>query len=291
MNRVRIALALIAAVVGTGCAHSLAQPMPALTGSVALRVSSEQASGWTDMPIGVHRIPETSVYVSGHQGAAGIGMLFGPIGLAAAHAAAKSTGEKKAGDSTALRIDITARTEVVLNEEVERRRDTMRFALSGRPADATLEVVPYVVLTFVGEERVRPWVVLKALLKDAGGSEKWKTRYIASLDDPRQLTSDAGWTAADGQPLREAIDRALRAGVDVMLRDAAGQVPRGKGPTVKVKGNWVWVKQPMEISAEVLEETPDRVVVRPNVADVVVFAGINILDPRAVSMTTEAKAK
>jgi hypothetical protein len=48
-----------------------------------------------DMPIGVHQIPEAPVYISGHQGAAGIGILFGPIGLLAAHASAQSTGEKR----------------------------------------------------------------------------------------------------------------------------------------------------------------------------------------------------
>lgn len=78
------------------------------------------------MPIGVHRIPETSVYVSGHQGAAGIGALFGPIGLAAAHAAAQSTGEKKPGDPAALRIDIAAEADRVLKVELDRRLDVVR---------------------------------------------------------------------------------------------------------------------------------------------------------------------
>jgi hypothetical protein len=192
-------------------------------------MTKETASGWTDMPIGVHRIPETSVYVSGHQGAAGIGALFGPIGLAAAHAAAQSTGEKKAGDPAALRIDIAAEADRVLKEELDRRREVARFATAGDRADATLEIVPFIVLTFIGEERVRPWVVLKARLLDLGGDEKWKTRYITSLGAPRPLTGDTGWTSDGGQPLRSVIDRSLKRGIDVMLRDAVGALPRGKG--------------------------------------------------------------
>ena len=285
------AIALVVAVAVSGCTHAMIQPMPEVKGQLALKISPETASGWTDMPIGVHRIPETSVYVSGHQGAAGVGVLFGPIGLAAAHAAAQSTGEKKTGDSAALRIDIAADADRVLREELERRRDVVRFAPAAGRAEATLEVVPFIVLTFIGEERVRPWVVLKAALKDASGGETWKTRYITSLGDPRRLTGDDGWTIDGGEPLRKAVDRSLRAGVDVMLRDAAGALPRGKGRVVKLRGNWVWVKQPMEVTGEILEETAAMLIVKPEVADAIVFAGISIVDPGTLTVTAPDQAK
>jgi hypothetical protein len=291
MKSLWTAIALVVAVAASGCTHAMIQPMPELKGQLGLRISEDKASGWTDMPIGVHRIPETSVYVSGHQGAAGVGVLFGPIGLAAAHAAAQSTGEKKTGDSTALRIDIAAEADRVLKEELERRRDVVRFAPPGSRAEATLEVVPFIVLTFIGEDRVRPWVVLKTALKNATGDEKWKTRYMTSLGDPRPLAGDNGWTIDGGEPLRKAIDRSLRVGVDVMLRDAAGTLPRGKGRVVKLRGNWVWVKQSMEVTGEILEETPDLLVVKPEVADAIVFAGISIVDPRTLTVTSPEKDK
>lgn len=285
MNQAYVVIALVVAVLATGCSHALTQPMPELKGALGLKISKETASGWTDMPIGVHRIPETSVYVSGHQGAAGIGALFGPIGLAAAHAAAQSTGEKKAGDPAALRIDIAAEADRVLKEELDRRREVARFATAGDRADATLEIVPFIVLTFIGEERVRPWVVLKARLLDLGGDEKWKTRYITSLGAPRPLTGDTGWTSDGGQPLRSVIDRSLKRGIDVMLRDAVGALPRGKGRVVKLRGNWVWVKPTMEVSGEILEETAEHLIVKPDVADAIVFAGISIVEPGALTIS------
>src|SRR5919108_2442642 len=109
-----IALILILATMTTGCA-SLTTPMPEVKGSLALTVSKERPSAWTDMPMGVHQIPESSVYVSGHQGAAGVGAAFGIIGLAVAHAAATATGEKKIGDPAAVRIDIASDTRRVLD--------------------------------------------------------------------------------------------------------------------------------------------------------------------------------
>jgi hypothetical protein len=144
-----------------------------------------------------------------------------------------------------LRIDIAAEADRVLKEEL--------------------------VLTFIGEERVRPWVVLKARLLDLGGDEKWKTRYITSLGASRPLTGDTGWTSDGGQPLRSLIDRSLKRGIDVTLRDAVGALPRGKGRVVKLRGNWVWVKPTMEVSGEILEE--------------IVFAGISIVEPGALTIS------
>lgn len=137
---------------------------------------------------------------------------------------------------------------------------------------------------------MRPWVVLKARLVDGGG-EKWKTRYMTSLGEPRPLAGDSGWTIDGGGPLRGAIDRSLRTGLDVLLRDAAGELPRGKGRVVKLRGNWVWVKQPMEVSGEILEQTPERLIVKPEVADAIVFAGISIVEPGALTISASDPAK
>src|SRR6266571_3800286 len=112
IGRVVLGLSVIAA---TGCAHALSQPMPSLEGRLAVKVSDERPSRMSEMPLGVHQIPDTSVYVSGHQGAAGVGVLFGLIGLAAAHASAQSTGEKKTQEAQAqLRLDMAKLAQQVL---------------------------------------------------------------------------------------------------------------------------------------------------------------------------------
>src|SRR3990170_5907166 len=183
IGRVVLGLGVIAA---TGCAHALSQPMPRLEGKLALKVLNEQPSKWTEMPLGVHQIPDTSVYVSGHQGAAGVGVLFGLIGVAAAHAAAQSTGERKTQDAQAhLRLDMPRLAEQVLTQELARRGEVNRFAPAGTAGDGSLEIVPYLVVNFIGDDQVRPWVVLKAMLKDARGEETWKTKYVAGIGEVR----------------------------------------------------------------------------------------------------------
>jgi hypothetical protein len=145
-----------------------------------------------DMPLGVHQIPDTSVYVSGHQGASNVGLLFGIIGVAAAHAAAQSTGEKKTQDAAAvLKVDLRSITEQILADEQALRADSGRFAPAGGATGGTIEIIPYLVVNFVGEDRARFWVALKTSLKDAGGEEKWKTKYHAGVGEARPLSRAA----------------------------------------------------------------------------------------------------
>jgi hypothetical protein len=288
----RLVAVFLLALAATGCGHALSQPMPDMKGRLALKVVREQPSKMNDMPMGVHQIPDTSVYVSGHQGAAGVGVLFGVIGLAVAHAAAQSTGESKTKDAqAALRVDIAAETERVLAEEMARLPESPRFATAGTPADGALELAPFIVVNFIGENQVRPWVVLMTRLKDGRGDEKWKTRYIASLAEPRPLTGDNGWASDDGALLRKALEDSLRAAIGVFLKDAGGTLRPGTPRAVKVKGQWVWVKQPLEMPAKVLEETDETIVVVPDVSDAIVFAGVNVLGKKWIVVTDDRSAE
>ncbi len=225
------------------------------------------------------------VYVSGHQGASGsIGILFGVIGVAAAHAAAQSTGQKKTQDvQTHLRLDLAAATQRVLAEELQRNAAT-RFVPAGSIADGSIEIVPYLVINFLGDDQVRPWVVLQAVLKDASGGEKWKMRYVVSLGHPRLLTGEAGWTDGGGAVLRSALEGAMRSAVVLLMRDASGTLPRNTGRDVKVRAQWVWFKDYSEWPAEVLEETEDTIVVVPKVADAAASAGVNVFPKKAVEI-------
>ena len=51
----------------------------------------------------------------------------------------------------------------------------------------------------------------------------------------------------------------------------------------------MFVKSPLERTSEVVEETDEALVVVPDMADAFVFAGVNILDKKAVTVTAESK--
>lgn len=281
----RAVIVAFLAVAATGCTHALSQPMPDTKGQLALKVLNERPSTMSDMPMGVYQIPDTSVYVSGHQGSAGVGMLFGIIGVAAAHAAAQNTAERKTQDVTnQLRVDLRSITEQVVVGEVARRADSGRFAPAGAAGAGTIEIIPYLVVNFIGEDRVRFWVALKASLRDASGGEKWKTKYHAGVGEARPLTGPDGWASEDGSRVREVVGRNLHLAVDALLRDASGTLPRGTGRTVTIKTQWIWMKPFFESKAAVLEETDDTLTVLPDVMDGLVFAGVNILDKKAITV-------
>ena len=242
------------------------------------------------MPITAYQIPNTSMYVSNHEGAASIRALFGPIGVTVAIAAARSTGERKTRDHQAqLRLDVPKITEQVLMEELHRRGETGRFGPTGEPGGDSFEIIPYLVVNFVGNDQVRPWVVLRTALRDPDGKEKWKTKYAAGVGEVRPLGGESGWASDGGAPLRKAFDRNLRLAIDALLRDASGTLPRGTGHMANVKAQWVWVKEPSEETAEVLHETEETLVVIPQVTDSHFFAGISILDKKSVAVTPEVK--
>ena len=289
-RELRAMVIVLVGIAATGCAHALSQPMPELKGPLALKVLNEQPSKMNDMPLGVYQIPDTSVYASGHQGASNVGMLFGIIGVAAAHAAAQSTGEKKTQDATThLKVDLRSITEQMLADELARRADSGRFAPVGSAGNGTIEIIPYLVVNFIGNDRARFWVALKTSLKDAGGEEKWKTKYHAGVGDARPLTGEGGWASDDGRPVRDVVDKNLRLAIDALLRDASGMLPRGTGRTVAIKTRWVWMKPFLERNAAVLEETEDTLVVVPDVMDGLVFAGVNILDKKSITVTPADK--
>lgn len=283
---IRTAVIILMAVATTGCASALSQPMPEMKGRLSLKVSREQPWRYA---FGVYQIPDTLVFVSGHQGAAAdVGAAFGIIGALAAHAAAQSTGEKKTKDVQAeLRLNMPALAERALADELAKRSDATRFALAGSPGDGSLEIVPYLVVNFIGDDQVRPWIVLNTALKDARGTEKWKTRYIVDSAESRLLGGESGWASSGGEPLRQAVDRGLHTGISVLLKDASDGLPR-TGRTVKVKSNWVWVKEPLEVTARVLEETEDTLIVAPEVMDDRSFSGVNIFAKKSITVTAES---
>jgi hypothetical protein len=72
-----------------------------------------------------------------------------------------------------------------------------------------------------------------------------------------------------------------------LLREASGELKRTGGKPAKVKAHWVWVKPQLELSAEILDEAGDIVVVMPKTNDAIVFSGINVFERDSVTITPE----
>src|SRR5207302_672123 len=68
---------------------------------------AEELSGWSDLPIGTYRVPDSQVIISGQQ-KPGVGMMFGLVGVALEHSMGKSAGRSAGhGSEEALHITLT----------------------------------------------------------------------------------------------------------------------------------------------------------------------------------------
>ena len=275
-----------------GCASFRAvEPLPEVKRPIAVAVSAEPPSKMTDMPIGVYQVADSTLYISGHQQGQAAGLLFGLLGVAIAHGVNQDVARDRVKEAEAkLHTQLIDGTRKLVEEKL--RLNPASGAIAGESgAGGTLELTPYVVLTYVNDAQARPFVIVKARLLDTAKQETWWTRYVVSGSEDRPIDGDGGWAADQGRPLREAVRRGLDVALDVMLMDTAGTLPRGKGRPAKLKGRYAFVQQELDLPGEILEETPERVVFAPRVGDLVVFSGINVFDQRTVAIGAADPAK
>jgi hypothetical protein len=277
----------LTALLAAGCGHAMSTPMPDVKGTISIRVVNEEMP-FPQLPLGTYRIPDTAVYVSGHQDEAypaETARVFGLLGIWMAHGAAQHIGETKTKDAqTHLSVDLVALAEQSLADELARKDYANRIAPGGEATGGSLEVIPFAVVTFISQGRARLWVGLKVSLVGPDGTRVWKTRYHAGVGDDRRLTGEESWTADDGTLVRDTIRRNLRLVLDALLRDASGQLRRGPSRGYRVSAQWLWFPNLYTRNALVLEETDEVVVVLPDVSDDSQIVGVSILDKKSIFM-------
>jgi len=286
MRRLTAAAALALAMLASGCAtFKAAEPFPPQTAPIAIAVSEEPPSTMSEMPIGVYQVANGPLYISGHQQGHAAGMLFGLLGVAITHGANQEAGRQRVQNAeSALHTRLVEATRKLLDEKLQRGLGPRPLAAGDAKGAATVEVTPFVVLSYVSDAQARPYVILRTRLLDAAREERWWTRYIVSIADDRPIDGPDGWAANEGEALRRAVGRGLDVGLDLMLRDVAGGLPRATGRRAKVKGQYAWVRTELDLEGEVLEETPAQIVFVPQVGDVVVFAGVNVFEKNSVQV-------
>jgi hypothetical protein len=168
--------------------------------------SDKGPNGMSDVPMGVHRIPDCNVVISGHQ-KGGIGFLFGVVGLLAQSAANTQTGTGKVRNvQDDLRFDVTANASELTGAILADDRYRQLFTLSPQAGGGTLTVVPYVVITFEGENDIHSYVVLKTKLNTGAPGESPKTiKYFCCEGKPLPLTGENGLAENGGAGLKELL--------------------------------------------------------------------------------------
>ena len=283
------ALALTAVL--AGCAtYDRTKAAQHQTQAIAVSYTAEELSGWSDLPIGTYRVPDSQVIVSGHQKGAGVGAAFGLLGVAIEHSMEKSAGHAAVqGSEQVLHITLTGEGQQDLDVLLQSDEFRGKFVPPAQGLAAPqLTLSGAVILTFIDDTNVMPFVVLRARLSQPKpATEVWWTRYICGLGAPKALTGDNSWSADGGAALRAAVSAELARALHGALTDVLAPAARDENHQVAVAGYYPFVRGRFELVGYDLAEDSQSVMFAPRIGDANVIAGISIMD-RAIVVTRPA---
>lgn len=289
-------LLLAAALAGLSAQPLLAQEAAVATAPVApplsLFIDGKGPNGMSDLPMGVKRIPDSNIVVSGHQKGGALGLLFGVVGMAIQSAANTDAGGKRTNDiRDALRFDVAGRakelTSSILAEETFRGGYTLATAES----PSAVSVVPFIVLTYVNETDVRPYIVLKTKLDPGADSKKPKTiKYFCCEGPAMPLTGEGSLTEDNGEKLKALLNTELETALRIMLTDRRQPYARNDDAKLDVNGSLPFVGKPSKWRAWDLGNYKDYKLIEFR-GGILVFGGVHAVEPGALVITPYVKKK
>lgn len=248
--------------------------------------SDKGPSRMSDLPMGVHHIPDSNVIISGHQKGGGIGMLFGLPGMLIQSSANAATGTGRVRNvQDDLRFDVKAKAAELTGTILADEKYRPLFTLSDKAGASTLTVVPYVVITFEGETDVRPYIVLKTKLSTGAPNESPKTiKYFCCEGKPLPLSGENGLAENNGARLKELLTSELDTAIHVMLLDRSQPYPRDNQAKIAVNGYLPFVGKPVKFKGYDLGRYNDYSLVEFR-SGMLVFGGVNIAEPSSLEIT------
>ncbi|WP_294120642.1 hypothetical protein [Sphingomonas sp.] len=244
--------------------------------------ADEGVSRMNDMPLGVHRIPDSNVVVSGHQKGGGIGLLFGVVGMAIQSSANASGGTARVQNvEDNLRFDATAKATELTGAILADGTFGQRF--TQQAADNILNVSPYIVITFQGENEVRPYIVLKTKLYTAADQSPKAEKYFCCEGKALPLSGPGGLAENGGAELKALLTAELDTAIRVMLQDRAQPYTRDKATRITVKGNLPFVGKPFKMKGYDLGKYNDYSLIDFS-SGLLVFGGVNIAEPGSLEV-------
>lgn len=263
----------------TGCAtYDNMKAPPAQSQPIAVEFTSPELSGWA-LPVGVYIMPNSQTVISGNSGPP-LGVAFGAIGILAQDAIGSSvTKENVGGMEGALRIDVTEQSRAIARAMIDSGRFGKLFTTLADPGASILTVSAYLVVSYLDDANVRPYVVLNAKLLNAKGTAPvWASRYTASLGKAMPLAGENGLAANGGEPLRRMVSADVEIAVRAMLSDVTE--PRARaGNEMTLVQSWVpYLKKRLQMVGYLLAEDDKTLVFAPKYADAMVQSGVHVMD-------------
>jgi hypothetical protein len=279
------AFAAHAAAAQDGAAAPAAAPLK-------ITVSDKGPNGMSDLPMGVRRIPDSDIVVSGHQKGGPLGLLFGVVGMAVQSSANTQAGERRTENiQDALRFDVAEKTSEMIAAIMAEEPFQGGYTLTAAADPAALSVVPFVVLTFVNDTDVRPYIVLKTKPGDAAAGEKPKTiKYFCCEGPALPLTGEGSLTANNGEKLKALLTSELDTAIRMMLLDRRQPFPRIDDAKLDINGSLPFIGKPSKWRGWDLGTYKDYRLIEFR-GGILVFGGVHAVEPGALEITPYVKKK
>lgn len=229
--------------------HEQAGAAPAQAPPTTIVYPGKGPSGFSDLPMGSHRIPDSNVIISGHQKGGAIGPIFGLFGMLAQSAANADAGGRTVENvQDKLRFDVAAKAAEMTGAILAGDRYRQTFTLAPNAGSGTLSVVPYVVITFVNETDARPYVVLKTTLSsESPGASPRMIKYFCCEGEPLPLAGENGLSENNGERLKDILTSELETAIHVMLLDRSQVYPRNNQKKITVEGYLPFVGKSLKV--------------------------------------------
>lgn len=287
----RLPLPALAATLASLTATAAMAQAPA-TAPIALAISDKGPNGMSDLPMGVKRIPDTDIVVSGHQKGGALGMLFGVVGLAVQSAAnTQAAANRTENLQEALRYDVAGKTREMTTAIMAEEGFRGGYTLVEEANPSALAVTPYVVLTFVNQTDVRPYIVLKTKLDPGTASDKPRTiKYFCCEGPAMPLTGENSLSASNGEKLKALLTAELDTAIRIMLLDRRQPFPRNDEAKLNINGSLPFVGKPFKWRGWDLGSFKDYKLVEFR-GGILVFGGVHAVEPGALEITPYEKKK
>jgi hypothetical protein len=280
MTRVSSLLILTASLLLCGCAtYDRAKPAPAQSQPIGVVFTDASFSDRNDLPLGAYRVPDSQIVISG-QPAGSTNSLFsvtGALGQSSTnftfgHGAVRNT-------ELDLHLDPTSQARAILGTLIASGASPRIFTAKAAAGAPTLFVASYVVVTYVNDSDVRPYVVLQASLREPGAAAPvWTTRYIASTGAPLPMAGEHSLTANGGELFKRIASADLEEAIKVMLAEVASAHVRDDSSLTFVQGNFPFAKHPLQMTGYKVAEDQQNIAFIPKLGDANIYSGVNIMD-------------
>lgn len=289
----KLLLSVVAMLLSAGSSADSRKTLPKQRPPHAIAILDSSLSNWSkDSPNGMYRVPDSQIFISGQQ-AVGMGSFAVSMigGVLLENSYGREAGKDAVrGSEQALRINISEEARVLVREELSSGEFSGKLVEATADSMPLLKVTPGVVLTFVNDTDLRPFVVLKAHIDDNNTKTKhWTARYYASSQLARPLGGDGGWTANNGADLRAVVSADLKRAVSYMLDDIASPVRRDKTKLTAVEAHFPYMKARFKTVGYLLGEDDAFIYYVPNVSEQQVLSGVSILSKETATYRPAAK--